>query len=97
MPTPLASFLDPLPLVAVLRGIMPGEIPAIGAVARAKGIPLQFPVHSHFIYDRGIPLWAGSSVGWLYSRLGGTPIVRGKIDRAGLRSARDLFANSQFP
>ena len=65
--------------------------------ARAKGIPLQFPVHSHFIYDRGIPLWAGSGVGWLYSRLGGTPIVRGKIDRAGLRSARDLFANSQFP
>ena len=65
--------------------------------ARAKGIPLQFPVHSHFIYDRGIPLWAGAGVGWLYSQLGGTPIVRGKIDRAGLRSARDLFANSQFP
>ncbi|MEG5014585.1 MULTISPECIES: 1-acyl-sn-glycerol-3-phosphate acyltransferase [unclassified Microcoleus] len=65
--------------------------------ARAKGIPLQFPVHSHFIYDRGIPLWAGAGVGWLYSQLGGTPIVRGKIDRAGLRSARDLFVNSQFP
>lgn len=65
--------------------------------ARAKGIPLQSPVHSHFIYDRGIPLWAGAGVGWLYSQLGGTPIVRGKIDRAGLRSARDLFANSQFP
>ncbi|MBE9183431.1 1-acyl-sn-glycerol-3-phosphate acyltransferase [Microcoleus sp. LEGE 07076] len=65
--------------------------------ARQKGIPLQFPVHSHFIYDRGIPLWAGAGVGWLYSRLGGTPIVRGKIDRAGLRSARDLFTNSQFP
>ena len=66
-------------------------------VARQKGIPLQFPVHSHFIYDRGIPLWAGSAVGWLYSGLGGTPIVRGKIGRPGLRSARDLFANSQFP
>jgi len=65
--------------------------------ARAKGISLQFPVHSHFIYDRGIPLWAGAAVGWLYSNLGGTPIVRGKIDRVGLRSARDLFVNSQFP
>ncbi|MEG4814213.1 1-acyl-sn-glycerol-3-phosphate acyltransferase [Microcoleus sp. K5-D4] len=65
--------------------------------ARAKGIPLQFPVHSHFIYDRGIPLWAGAGVGWLYAQLGGTPIVRGKIDRVGLRSARNLFANSQFP
>ncbi len=66
-------------------------------VARQQGIPLKFPVHSHFIYDRGIPLWAGAGVGWLYSQLGGTPIVRGKIDRAGLRSVRDLFANSQFP
>ncbi|MEG3986315.1 1-acyl-sn-glycerol-3-phosphate acyltransferase [Microcoleus sp. S28C3] len=65
--------------------------------ARAKGIPLKFPVHSHFIYDRGIPLWAGAGVGWLYSHLGGTPIVRGKIDRLGLRSGRNLFANSQFP
>ncbi|NJM61633.1 MAG: 1-acyl-sn-glycerol-3-phosphate acyltransferase [Oscillatoriales cyanobacterium RU_3_3] len=66
-------------------------------VAKTKGIPLQSPVHSHFIYDRGIPLWAGAEVGWLYSQLGGTPIVRGKIDRTGLRSARDLFANSNFP
>ncbi|MGB8687046.1 MAG: 1-acyl-sn-glycerol-3-phosphate acyltransferase [Microcoleus sp.] len=69
----------------------------VPASARQQGIPLQFPVHSHFIYDRGIPLWAGAGVGWLYSHLGGTPIVRGKIDRAGLRSARDLFANSKFP
>lgn len=66
-------------------------------VAKAKGIPLQSPIHSHFIYDRGIPLWAGAPVGWLYSQLGGTPIIRGKIDRVGLRSARDLFANSNFP
>ena len=66
-------------------------------VARKEGITLKYPIHSHFIYDRGIPLWAGDTVGWLYSRLGGTPIIRGKIDRTGLRSARELFANSNFP
>ena len=66
-------------------------------VARQEGISLKYPIHSHFIYDRGIPLWAGSRVGWLYSKLGGTPIIRGKIDRTGLRSARELFANSTFP
>jgi len=66
-------------------------------VAKKEGIKLQYPIHSHFIYDRGIPLWAGDSVGWLYSKLGGTPIIRGKIDRNGLRSARELFANSYFP
>lgn len=66
-------------------------------VARQQGISLQYPTHAHFIYDRGIPLWAGSQVSWLYSHLGCTPIQRGKADWLGLRSARDLFANGQFP
>ncbi|MEO1069262.1 MAG: 1-acyl-sn-glycerol-3-phosphate acyltransferase [Cyanobacteria bacterium J06638_6] len=70
---------------------------AVPQRARELGIELNRPVHAHFIYDRGIPLWAGDWVGWIYSRLGGTPIQRGKIDRQGLRSARDLFANGQIP
>jgi hypothetical protein len=36
-------------------------------------------------------------MGWFYAQLGGTPIIRGKVDRAGLRSARDLFANGSLP
>ena len=32
---------------------------AVPQSAKQLGIPLQ-PVHSHFIYDRGIPLWAGN-------------------------------------
>lgn len=66
-------------------------------IAREKGISLKSPTHFHFIYDRGIPLWAGEKIGWLYSRLGGTPIQRGKIDRLGLRSARELFVDGKFP
>ncbi|HAC62960.1 MAG TPA: glycerol acyltransferase [Cyanothece sp. UBA12306] len=66
-------------------------------IAKQKNICLNSPIHSHFMYDRGIPLWAGSTVGWLYSKLGGTSIQRGKLDIPGLRSARDLLANSQFP
>ncbi|ELR97220.1 hypothetical protein [Gloeocapsa sp. PCC 73106] len=53
--------------------------------------------HFHSIYDRGIPLWAGAWVGWLYANLGGTSIQRGKMDWAGLRSARQLFLDGQFP
>lgn len=68
----------------------------IPQVAKQKGVALNFP-HAHFIYDRGIPLWAGKGVGWLYSRLGGTPIRRGKVDLMGLRSARYLFMDGQFP
>jgi 1-acyl-sn-glycerol-3-phosphate acyltransferase len=65
--------------------------------ARRQRLPLKQPIHVHFIYDRGIPLWAGKWVGWLYSQLGGIPIQRGKVDRLGLKTARSLFANGRFP
>jgi len=81
---------DPLCMAYLLSRLVP-------EVARQQKISLQRPIHSHFIYDRGIPIWAGAYVGWLYSRLGGTPIHRGKFDRIGLHSARDLFANSKLP
>ena len=66
-------------------------------IARKKGVKLRSPVHAHFIYDRGIPLWAGDKVGWVISRLGCTPIRRGALDRVGLRSARNLYINGHFP
>ncbi|MGF1566899.1 MAG: 1-acyl-sn-glycerol-3-phosphate acyltransferase [Nodosilinea sp.] len=65
--------------------------------ARQLGITLKRPIHAHFIYDRGIPLWAGAGVGWLYAKLGGTSIQRGKVDRQGLRSARQLLADGRWP
>ena len=81
---------DPFALGYLLSHIVP-------KVARQEGIKLNRSVHVHFIYDRGIPLWAGAHVGWLLSRLGGTPIYRGKADWTGLRSARNLFADGVFP
>ncbi len=81
---------DPYCLAYLLSRLVP-------QAAKAKGVALQRPVHSHFLYDRGIPLWAGSFTSWLYPKLGGTPIMRGKLDRQGLRSARDLFANGPLP
>ena len=66
-------------------------------IAQEKGVKLRSPVHAHFIYDRGIPLWAGDKVGWVISRLGCTPIRRGALDRIGLRSARNLYVNGRFP
>ena len=81
---------DPLCLTYLFSQILP-------KVARVEGKQLEYPLHAHFIYDRGIPLWAGSHVGWVISHLGGTPIQRGKADWTGLRSARDLYINGQFP
>ncbi|MEA5616625.1 1-acyl-sn-glycerol-3-phosphate acyltransferase [Cronbergia sp. UHCC 0137] len=81
---------DPFCLAHLLSQLVP-------KVAREQGIQLQHPIHGHFIYDRGIPLWAGKHIGWLFAHLGGTPIQRGKADWTGLRSVRDLYLNGQFP
>ena len=40
MNNPLARYLDPLPLIAVLRGITPEEIPAVGAALVAQGFAI---------------------------------------------------------
>ncbi len=84
------STYDPFPISHLIWQAVP-------QVAQEKNISLASPVHFHFMYDRGIPLWAGKWLEQLLPRLGGTPIVRGKIDRQGLRSARELFAKGQFP
>ncbi len=81
---------DPFALGYLFSHIVP-------KVARQEKIKLNYPVHSHFVYDRGIPLWAGSHIGWFLSQLGGTPIQRGKADWTGLRSARNLFVEGRFP
>jgi hypothetical protein len=81
---------DPVALAYFFSQIMP-------KVAQQQGIKFKTPIHAHFIYDRGIPLWAGSYIGWIAQNLNATPIQRGKADWTGLRSARDLFANGAFP
>lgn len=84
------STVDPPCISQLLWNILP-------KIAKKSGKSLELPVHAHFIYDRGIPLWAGKQVGWLISRLGGTPIKRGALDRQGLRSIRELFVSGKFP
>ncbi|MEA5575729.1 lysophospholipid acyltransferase family protein [Anabaena sp. UHCC 0451] len=82
---------DPLSMLYLLSRIVP-------QVAREKGISLQYPVHSHFMYERGMTLWAGKWLGWLFSRAGGVPVRRGrKVDRNAIQMARNLFANAKMP
>ncbi|WP_013325002.1 glycerol acyltransferase [Gloeothece verrucosa] len=82
---------DPLCMLYLMSRIVP-------KVARQLGISLKLPIHSHFIYDRGMTIWAGNWLGWFFSRNGGFPIHRGKpLDRTALKTGRDIFANGQFP
>ncbi len=71
---------------------------AVARDAKRRGIALQQPVHTHFIYERGMTIWAGKSIGWLLSRIGGTPIRRGrKPDWVGLKAARKLMVEGTMP
>jgi hypothetical protein len=67
-------------------------------IAREQGIALDYPLHAHFLYDRGMPLWGGDGLGWMLSRFGGVSLHRGKRpDWLALRLARELVCDGQFP
>ncbi|MEO1134300.1 MAG: 1-acyl-sn-glycerol-3-phosphate acyltransferase [Cyanobacteria bacterium J06639_1] len=82
---------DPMSFLYVLSRSIP-------RAARQQGIALRSPLHAHYLYDRGMPLWGGAWLGWLLSRLGGVPIHRGRrLDLKAIRAARDLAANGRLP
>ncbi|AFY47942.1 1-acyl-sn-glycerol-3-phosphate acyltransferase [Nostoc sp. PCC 7524] len=82
---------DPLCVLYMLSRIVP-------RVARQQGIKLQSPIHSHFLFDRGMTIWAGDWLGWLFSRLGGVPVRRGRrLDKQAIQTARNLFAHGKLP
>jgi 1-acyl-sn-glycerol-3-phosphate acyltransferase len=68
-------------------------------------IVLKAPVFAHFLYNspkerqhpQGMTLWAGNFVTWLYRRIGGIPIYRGRPDRLALKTAKDLLVNGRMP
>lgn len=67
------------------------------AAARKHRIVFRSPIFAHFIYDRGIPLRAAKIVSWLYPRLGGIPMHRGRTDRLALKTARELLIYGEMP
>ena len=84
------SIDDPACLAQLLWRIVPRE-------ARRRGLAMGRRPHAQFLYDRGIPLWAGAPTGWLLRRLGGCSIQRGRLDLPALRCARELLLNGRHP
>jgi 1-acyl-sn-glycerol-3-phosphate acyltransferase len=84
------SVDDPAAMAHLFWEALPEE-------ARRRGVRLRPRPHAQFLYDRGIPLWAGPRVGWLLSRLGGCSIQRGKMDAPALRTARQLLLEGPHP
>lgn len=79
------SIQDP----AVLAQLLWHDLPRCG---RFRPRP-----HAQFLYDRGIPLWAGEAAGWMLSHLGGCSIQRGSLDLPALRTARSLLLDGPYP
>ena len=73
--------------------------PLCGLWLLSRGLPPRLrPQPVHFLYDRGMPLWAGRTLGWLLSALGGVSLRRGRQpDWSALRQARELMRNGSFP
>jgi len=100
------------PLVALLEQFRQGRCrlllafrhsavddPLCGLWLLSRGLPPRLrPQPVHFLYDRGMPLWAGRPLGWLLSALGGVSLRRGRQpDWSALRQARELMRHGPFP
>ena len=82
---------DPLLGLHLLSRVLPRR-------AARLGLNLGAPVHAHFLFDRGMPLWAGRPLGWLLASLGGVSLRRGRQpDWRALRQARQLVLAGRFP
>ncbi|TYQ30087.1 1-acyl-sn-glycerol-3-phosphate acyltransferase [Pseudanabaena sp. UWO310] len=81
---------DPFAMLYLLAYAVPEQ-------AREMGIKLTTKPHSGFVYDRGISLWAGDYINWLFPALGGISIFRGKLDRPALNLMRQQITNGESP
>ncbi len=69
----------------------------LARAGRRKGLRFDPAPTSQFLFDRGIPLWAGAGMGWLFTHLGGGSIQRSKLDLPALRTARRLLLDGPHP
>lgn len=82
---------DPLVMGYLFSRILP-------QAARRLGITLRSPLHTAFMYDRGMTLWAGRWLGWFFSCLGGVPVRRGRqMDLKALKTLRAYLYQGEFP
>ena len=82
---------DPLLGLHLLSRVLPRR-------AARLGLNLGAPLHAQFLFDRGMPLWAGRPLGWLLASLGGVSLRRGRQpDWTALRQARQLVLAGRFP
>jgi hypothetical protein len=66
--------------------------------AHQLGFSLKRPLHSFFMYDRGMPLWAGRWLSWFFAAIGGIPVHRGRrLDLKALKAVREQMLTAPLP
>ncbi len=66
--------------------------------ASQRGFSLERPIHSFFMYDRGMPLWAGRWLSWFFAAIAGIPVHRGRrLDLKALKAVREAMLNAPLP
>lgn len=65
--------------------------------ARRGGRPFGRPSHVHFLYGRGVPVWAGRPVGWILPRVAAIPVYHRRLDSRGMSAVREAAVNGRFP
>ena len=81
---------DPFGMLYLLAHALPEQ-------AKVMGIKFDKHPHSGFVYDRGISLWAGAYIDWLFPALGGISTFRSKLDRAALNLMRKQITHGEDP
>jgi len=66
-------------------------------LARRSGRRLSGRCHVHFLYGRGVPVWAGKALGWLLPRVAAIPVYHRRLDSKGLGAVREAAVHGRFP
>jgi len=85
-----AAVHDPPVMFHLLTRILPRE-------ARRRRLPLGGLAHTHFLYGRGVTLWAGGGSAFALPRIAGLPVINRRSDVQALRTLRRHLTEGPYP
>ncbi|MFP4373926.1 MAG: hypothetical protein ACLFPO_06335 [Spirochaetaceae bacterium] len=66
-------------------------------IAQRLGRRLPARSHVHFLYGRGVPVWAGAALGWILPRIAAIPVYNRRHDSRGMAAVRRTAVDGRFP
>ncbi|MBN1836356.1 MAG: hypothetical protein JW820_10935 [Spirochaetales bacterium] len=85
-----ASVHDPPVMTYLLSRMLP-------RAARRGGLPLGGRPHAHYLYGRGVTVWAGGGAAFMIPRIGALSVMNRRSDSQGMRAIREYLLEGPFP